>query len=120
DLYTGRGRLYKAGAAPSYLVTNGKLKELEGAGLPVGILKEVQGEEHRFSMGKGDWVVMVSDGALSDGEIWLRQQVELCAAVGSSPQEMADIVADAARRRQPAAAPPDDITVAVMKLERPV
>ena len=118
DLYTGRVRLYKAGAAPSFTVQQGKVRAVEGAGLPVGILKEVSGKEHRFGLAGGDWVILVSDGVLGEGDTWLRQQIELCAAVGNTPQEMADILADTARRRQSAAAPADDITVEVLKLER--
>ena len=118
DLYTGRVRLYKAGAAPSFTVQQGKVRAVEGAGLPVGILKEVSGKEHRFGMTGGDWVVLVSDGVLGEGDTWLRQQIELCAAVGNTPQEMADILADTARRRQSGTAPADDITVEVLKLER--
>ena len=118
DLYTGRVRLYKAGAAPSFTVQQGKVRAVEGAGLPVGILKEVSGKEHRFGMTGGDWVVLVSDGVLGEGDTWLRQQIELCAALGNTPQEMADILADTARRRQSGTAPADDITVEVLKLER--
>lgn len=118
DLYTGRVRLYKAGAAPSFTVQQGKVRAVEGAGLPVGILKEVSGKEHRFGMAGGDWIVLVSDGVLGEGDTWLRQQIELCAAVGNTPQEMADILADTARRRQSGTAPADDITVEVLKLER--
>ena len=118
DLYTGRVQLYKAGAAPSYTVQNSRVRAVEGAGLPVGILKEVSGKEHRFGLAAGDWVVLVSDGVLGDGDVWLRQQIELCAAVGNSPQEMADILADTARRRRSPGEPPDDITVEVLRLER--
>ena len=43
-----------------------------------------------------------------------------CAAVGNTPQEIADILADTALARAGSSGRPDDITVAVMRLERAV
>lgn len=64
----------------------------------------------------GDWVVLVSDGALGGRRDWLMQQLQLCARLGHTPKQAAETVADAA-------APPrrekrDDITVAVLALSR--
>lgn len=120
DLYTGRARVFKAGAAPGFVVRQGHADCLEGASLPVGILDEVVGRQQTASLGAGDLAVLLSDGALADGPAWVAQQLELCAAVGNGPQEIADILADMARQRTPASAAPDDITVAVLRLEQAV
>lgn len=118
DLYTGRARLYKAGAAQSFVVRGGVPRALQGSSLPVGILERVVGRQQVLELAEGDLVVLLSDGALADGEAWVAQQLQLCAAVGNTPQEMAEIVADAARKRAAVAQMPDDITVAVLRLDR--
>ncbi|WP_455500690.1 SpoIIE family protein phosphatase [Gemmiger sp.] len=112
DLYTGRAGLFKAGAAPSFLVRGGMPRMLDGASLPMGVLDSLVGRSTTFALDAGDWVVLVSDGALADGSDWLMQQLQLCAKLGHTPQQAAETVADAAARR--AGEKRDDITVAVL------
>ena len=114
DLYTGRAGLFKAGAAPSFLVRGGLPRMLEGASLPMGVLESLVGRSTTFALDSGDWVVLVSDGALTDGTEWLTQQLQLCARLGHTPQQAAETIADAAARR--AGKKQDDITVAVFAL----
>ena len=114
DLYTGRAGLFKAGAAPSFLVRGGLPRMLEGASLPMGVLESLVGRSTTFALDSGDWVVLVSDGALTDGTEWLTQQLQLCARLGHTPQQAAETIADAAARR--AGEKQDDITVAVFAL----
>ena len=113
DLYTGRAGLFKAGAAPSFLVRGGLPRMLEGASLPMGVLESLVGRSTTFALDSGDWVVLVSDGALTDGTEWLTQQLQLCARLGHTPQQAAETIADAAAR---AGEKQDDITVAVFAL----
>lgn len=115
DLFTGRAGLFKAGAAPSFLVRDGVPRMLEGASLPMGILGSVVGRSNALNLCAGDMVVLVSDGALCDGSEWLMQQLQLCARLGHTPQQAADAVADSAVRR--ATGHRDDITVTVLTLE---
>lgn len=119
DLYTGRANLFKAGACPTFVIRGGKAHVLDGSSLPVGILEQVVGQQDSTNLHEGEWIVLVSDGVLLDGSGWLCQQLELCAACGNTPQETADIVADMARNRL-GSQHPDDITVAVLSLERAV
>lgn len=116
DLYTGRAGLFKAGAAPSFLVRGGVPRMLDGASLPMGVLDSLVGRSTTFALDAGDWVVLVSDGALTDGSDWLMQQLQLCAKLGHTPKQAAETVADAAARR--AGAKQDDITVAVLAMGR--
>ena len=116
DLYTGRARLYKAGAAPSFLVRAGQVRLLEGSSLPVGILAKVTGACTPLTLQPGDWVVLMSDGALADGEEWVMQQLHLSMQTGDDPGHAARLLADQARRRAPGGQQ-DDITVAIFKLE---
>ena len=114
DLYTGRAGLFKAGAAPSFLVRGGVPHPLEGASLPMGVLDTVVGRSTTFGLDAGDWVVLVSDGVLADGSEWLLQQLQLCAKLDHTPEQAARAIADAAVRR--AGEKQDDITVAVLRL----
>ena len=114
DLYTGRAGLFKAGAAPSFLVRGGVPRMLDGASLPMGVLDSLVGRSTTFALDAGDWVVLVSDGALADGADWLMQQLQLCAKLGHTPQQAAETVANAAARR--AGEKRDDITVAVVEV----
>ena len=118
DLYTGRVILYKAGAAPSFLVRGGVARPIRSSTLPVGILAQVVGRSQQMDLCEQDWVVLMSDGALADGEGWVIQQLQLCAQCGSTPRETSRIVAEMARQRALSAGRPDDITVAVMQLDR--
>ena len=114
DLYTGRAGLFKAGAAPSFLVRGGVPRMLDGASLPMGVLDSLVGRSSTFALDAGDWVVLVSDGALTDGSDWLMQQLQLCAKLGHTPKQAAETVADAAACR--AGEKRDDITVAVLAM----
>lgn len=69
---------------------------LEGASLPMGVLESLVGRSTTFALDSGDWVVLVSDGALTDGTEWLTQQLQLCARLGHTPQQAAETIADAA------------------------
>ena len=116
DLYTGRAGLFKAGAAPSFVVRGGTPYALEGNSLPMGVVDTLVGRSTAFSLDGGDWVVLVSDGALTDGSEWLLQQLQLCVKLGHTPDRAAETIADAAARR--AGDKQDDITVEVLQLVR--
>ena len=116
DLYTGRAGLFKAGAAPSFLCRAGVVRTLDGASLPMGVLPTVTGRSTALTLDVGDTVMMVSDGALCDGSAWLCDQLTLSIRLGQSPQQTAEAVAASAVRRS--GARQDDITVAIVRLER--
>jgi len=116
DLYSGRAGLFKAGAAPSFVVRSGLPRMVEGASLPMGMVDSLVGRSTTFALDAGDWVVLVSDGALCDGTDWLLQQLQLCAKLGQTPQEAADVLCDAAVRRS--GVKQDDITVAVLQIQK--
>jgi stage II sporulation protein E len=117
DLYTGMTRLFKAGAAPGFIVHDGKARTVGDAGLPMGILGAVNGQSRMVHLAAGDLAVLVSDGLLVDGSGWVMQQLELSAASGAAPAEIAQTLVDAARVRAEHTGRPDDITAAVLRLE---
>ncbi len=59
DLYTGTARLFKAGAAPGFLVHGGKARAVGEASLPMGILGGVSGQSRVVHLAAGDYVVLV-------------------------------------------------------------
>ena len=117
DLYTGTARLFKAGAAPSFIVHAGRARAVGGVSLPMGILGGVNGQSRVVHLAAGDYAVLVSDGLLVDGPGWVLQQLELSAAAHDAPDRVASTLVQTARTRAEASGHPDDITAAVLKLE---
>lgn len=113
NLYTGKTDFYKAGAAPSFIVKRGHISKIEGSGVPAGILGGVDYEESCAVLSAGDMVVMVTDGVTDSGEEWLPSEIRALAE--KQPQEIADSLADTAKKRR-ADGHSDDITVMVLKL----
>ena len=66
----------------------------------------------------GDYVVLVSDGLLVDGPGWVAKQLELSAAAGEAPEKVAKTLVETARVRAQKTGRPDDITAAVLRLEK--
>ena len=82
DLYTGTARIFKAGAAPGFLVHGGRARPVGDISLPIGILGGVNGQSRVVHLAAGDYAVLVSDGLLVDGPGWVAKQLELSAAAG--------------------------------------
>ena len=118
DLYTGTARLFKAGAAPGFLVHGGRVRAVGDASLPVGILSGVNGQSRVVHLTAGDYAVLVSDGLLVDGPGWVAKQLELSAAAGEPPEQIAKTLVETARVRAQKTGRPDDITAAVLRLEK--
>ena len=118
DLYTGTARLFKAGAAPGFLVHGGRVRAVGDASLPVGILGGVNGQSRVVHLTAGDYIVLVSDGLLVDGAGWVAKQLELSAAASETPENIARTLVETARVRAQKTGRPDDITAAVLRLEK--
>ena len=118
DLYTGTARLFKAGAAPGFLVHGGGVRAVGEATLPMGVLGGVNGQSRVVHLTAGDYAVLVSDGLLVDGAGWVAKQVELSAAAGDAPEKLAETLVQTARIRAQKTGRPDDITAAVLRLEK--
>ena len=89
-----------------------------GASLPVGILSGVNGQSRVVHLTAGDYAVLVSDGLLVDGPGWVAKQLELSAAAGEPPEQIAKTLVETARVRAQKTGRPDDITAAVLRLEK--
>ncbi len=113
NLYTGKARLFKAGAAASFLVRQNVVTVLEGDSLPIGILGTVTGRSSNIQLELGDMIVMASDGALIAGQH--RISAILAAAENVSPKAMAKRIVQDARSRTKR---PDDTTVICIRIEK--
>ncbi|MCR4925688.1 MAG: serine/threonine-protein phosphatase [Clostridiales bacterium] len=77
DLFTGKADFFKAGAPISYIKHKNKVKEVEMASLPAGILKEVRFERKAATLSKGDIVLIASDGAITSNNQWINTELSL-------------------------------------------
>ena len=113
DLFTGDSRLYKLGAAPTYVKNKAQVKRLIGSSLPAGLAQGTEAaiDSFSFHLDPGDCVLMVSDGvctALEDS--WVQEQFR--AFDGGSPRELArTLITDCP------GSTPDDRTALVIRLE---
>lgn len=64
DLHTGMGRMYKQGAATSYIKRGEWLEMIKSTSLPVGVIEGAVCERCIKKFYKNDIIVMVSDGVL--------------------------------------------------------
>ncbi|MBQ3547538.1 MAG: SpoIIE family protein phosphatase [Clostridia bacterium] len=117
DLYTGITELYKAGAAPSILRRSGRTGKAESTSLPAGILRDVSFDTALIKCKIGDIVVLLSDGATSEGCDWLRQEIE--SFHDGKAQDLAEHLCMCARRRRTDKRE-DDITVLCAILNKAV
>ena len=75
DLFTGNAVLLKAGAAPSFYTVSGKVKSVEIPSAPLGILSKVKFSRYALRLRAGDTLVMVSDGILGCGSMWVKEEI---------------------------------------------
>lgn len=68
DLIGGKVRLVKSGAAPSFVVRDGRLFRLQSKTVPIGILRALDAELINFEVVEGDRIIMLSDGVAKSFE----------------------------------------------------
>ena len=68
DLYSGDLEFVKAGAAPSYILREGELTQIDSRSMPAGMLPVLEPEIFRCSVQPGDLVILLSDGLLPAGQ----------------------------------------------------
>ncbi|MBE6036837.1 MAG: hypothetical protein E7223_04340 [Clostridiales bacterium] len=118
NLATGRFRLFKIGAAATYVKRGDRVKTIGLAGLPMGILRRISMDSVQMVLKPGDLLVMVSDGITEavrgkDGPQWVEE------ALGSIRSRNPQTVADLLIRRaveQYGLKEKDDMTVIAVEL----
>ncbi len=113
NLFSGKAKIFKAGASASFLIRQNIVTILDGESLPIGILGKVTGRASSMQLQVGDMVVLVSDGVMSIGK--KRICAMLTAAENMHPKTLAKRLVQEARM---SAQRPDDITVICMQLDR--
>ncbi len=115
DLITGRARFIKSGAAPSFVLRDGRLFRLHSKTVPVGIMRALDAEAISFDLCDGDTVIMLSDGVTGNYEDcpWLYELLCEGLAREDSPSKTAKVIGEAALENT---GREDDITVVVMKV----
>ena len=117
DLLSGRTELLKAGAAPTIMLRGGKCGVARSNSLPAGILREIGFDRAAVKLRAGDILVMMSDGATSEGTDWICAELEK--AEDMRAETLARHLAHCAQRRV-SGGRPDDITVMVSIVEKAV
>ncbi len=120
DLITGELRFVKSGAAPSFVLRDGRLFKLSSKTVPVGIVTPFDAEQITFSARAGDHVIMLSDGVVPDGDepAWLYDM--LCG--NNTPpfitqsRDLADAAEELARTAAEKSGFADDITVGIVRI----
>ena len=96
DLFSGNTVILKAGAAPSFYTSSGKVKTVEIPSTPLGILSKVRFSRYNLKLRGGDTLVMVSDGILGCGTLWVRDEIKAFAG-GPDASGFCENILDSAR-----------------------
>ena len=115
DLHSGAGEMGKLGAVASFLCKKGDVEIIDAIRVPAGLFYHVEPETSRFSLGHGDYIIMVTDGVLEAmiGDNKEEEFAELiCSQITGNPKELAARLMDCSLEacgRMPA----DDMTIYV-------
>ena len=115
DMFTGDTQIMKAGAPLTIVRKNGRTYRCNSASLPAGILTDIKFSHDTATLELGDWLVMVSDGAVAMGDMWLESLIEHWEE--GSAQALAKKIVEEARKRRTDGYD-DDITAVAIKLMR--
>ena len=116
DLLSGRAVFIKSGAAPSYILRDGKLFKISSNTMPVGITREMNAEEIRFDLEPEDIIVMVSDGVAQcfEDSIWLANMLSFDWKENDTLFSMSEKILAAAKSNNDRS---DDMTVAMLRVK---
>ena len=113
DKLSGKAYFIKAGAAPSFVLRNGRLYRICSETPPVGIISTFSAESTRFAIEKEDVIIMLSDGVItaeSDG-LWLSELIHL-----DRENEPALLASELIKKAQTIGSRSDDATACVIKI----
>lgn len=97
DLYSGCGRIYKQGAATTFIKRGEWIELIKSTSLPVGVVSDAICEKCMKKLYSGDMIVMVSDGLLEsiifeNKEDYMKELILTSDA--SSADDLADAIVD--------------------------
>ena len=100
--YTGKLKLFKIGAAATFIKRGDKVETIKVSALPMGIVDSIRISHVELQVRKGDEIIIVSDGITeadrNDGQMdWIRETI---ANIRSrDPQTMSDLIINKAVER---------------------
>ena len=99
DMYTGSGRLYKQGAATTFIKRGEWMEMIKSTSLPVGVIQNADCEQCSKKFYENDIIIMLSDGILENivfenKEDFLRG---IIAKADAEPEEIAALIIDSIR-----------------------
>ena len=110
NLYTGKLRLFKIGAATTFLKRGTKVEALKVASLPLGMVEKISVDSLEVRLRKGDQIIIVSDGITDAGhesvggdgqrqlpEEWMKEAI--LNIKSQDPQTIADLILNHAVQR---------------------
>ncbi|TDL30408.1 stage II sporulation protein E [Jeotgalibacillus sp. S-D1] len=120
DLQNAKAKFLKVGSVPSYIKRGRTVKTIEASNLPMGFFRELDMEVLEDQLKAGDLLIMLSDGVL-DGprfienpEMWIKRQITELKT--TEPQEVADILMEAAVRTSGGEIE-DDMTIMAVQIQ---
>ena len=113
DLITGTASFIKAGAAPSFIIRDGRLFKIQSSTVPAGIIHGINSEQTKFELENGDYILMLSDGIISTFEEggWLFEMLERHNL--NDPQKLLNNILDEASKRS---SRKDDMSILFMRV----
>ena len=123
DLYSGKARFVKSGAADTLILRQGQLYSVSCHTLPLGILQALDVQVVPFSLQDGDMVLMMSDGVteISSGKTEQACQALyhlLCEAPPPQDEAACAALLDRILAQARALGAADDLTVAAIRIQR--
>lgn len=106
--------IYKCGAAPSFILRNGRVSVLEAESAPMGILDKVDMAKSEIGISKGDIYLTVSDGITQESWGWISAELKTFPA--QSPAHLAKHILRCACDRM-LGKRADDMTVIALMVE---
>ncbi|SHK06479.1 MULTISPECIES: stage II sporulation protein E [Alicyclobacillus] len=119
DLYSAKTEFLKVGSAPSYILRGNDIMTITGAGVPIGILQDIDVQAVTEDLQDGDILILISDGIYDapketfEPSDWLQQQLRMLKT--RDAQSIADTLVEAAVRANNGKIA-DDMTVVVAKV----
>ncbi|MBR1816184.1 MAG: SpoIIE family protein phosphatase [Lachnospiraceae bacterium] len=97
DLYTGCGRIYKQGAAATFIKRGDWIELIKSTSLPVGVVEGAVCEKCIKKFYSGEFIIMVSDGLLEsiifeNKEDYMKELI--LSSKEDEPSELADAIVD--------------------------
>ena len=115
DRMTGEAVFYKSGSAPSFVKREGSVFRIRSRTTPLGLMKDTDIERIRADVRPEDYVIMLSDGVLTDKD----ESATLAQILSKPPKRNLTEYARSILSDLPQAAKVgDDMTVTVVKITR--